>query len=461
MGDNWCRMNILQHLNFKAAMYPNLYYVFKDWFGVEWKALSFLNTFGLMVAMGFVVAAIVITSELKRKEKQGLLFPREEFITVGKPATILELLINFLTGFLFAYKLIGLFFNKPDEISPQAYIFSSDGNIFGGIVVGLVLAFLKWREKDKQKLKTPEQRSVRIWPHDRVGDIVIISLIFGILGAKLFDNLENWDDFIAHPIERIFSAGGLTFYGGLILAGIAIVVYASKKNIKIVHLVDAISIAMMIAYAVGRIGCQVSGDGDWGIYNSAYITDANGKATEATPAQFQAQLEKYKSYFLNGEVLDLEAPGLRMVTDRKSESLEKVPNKSVKAPSWLPTWMFAYPYLQNVNKDGIKIPSITDEHNRALPVPVFPTPFYETVICSLLFLGMWLLRKKIKVAGVITGLYFILNGAERFLIEKIRVNNTYSLFGFHPSQAEVIAAALIIFGVVVIVFSRARAYSNE
>ena len=82
-------------------MYPNLYYVFKDWFGVEWKALKILNTFGLMVAMGFIVAALVITSELKRKEKQGLLLPREEFITVGKPASIAELLINFLTGFIF------------------------------------------------------------------------------------------------------------------------------------------------------------------------------------------------------------------------------------------------------------------------------------------------------------------------------------------------------------------------
>ena len=454
-------MNILQHLNFQAGMYPNLYYVFKDWFGMEWKALSFLNTFGLMVAMGFVVAAIVITSELKRKEKQGLLFPREEFITVGKPASIIELIINFLTGFLFAYKLIGLFFNKPDAVSPQDYIFSSEGNLAGGILVGLALAFLKWREKDKQKLKEPEQRSVRIWPHDRVGDIVIISLIFGIIGAKLFDNLENWDDFIANPIDRIFSAGGLTFYGGLILAGIAIVVYASKKNIKIVHLVDAICIAMMIAYAVGRIGCQISGDGDWGIYNSAYITDTNGKAVEATPAEFQNHLEKYKTYFLNGEVLDPGSSGLITVTDRKSESLDKVPHKSVKTPSYLPTWMFAYPYLQNVNKDGIKISSITDEHNRALPVPVFPTPFYETVICSLLFLGLWLLRRKIKIAGVMTGLYFILNGAERFMVESIRVNNTYSLFGFHPSQAQVIATALIIFGIIVIIFAKARANPSE
>ena len=60
-----------------------------------------------------------------------------------------------------------------------------------------------------------------------------------------------------------------------------------------------------------------------------------------------------------------------------------------------------------------------------------------------------------------TGLYFVLNGAERFLIEKIRVNNTYSLFGLHPSQAQVIAAALILFGLVVIVFARLRANSSE
>lgn len=436
-------------------MYPNLYYVFKDWFGVEWKALGFLNTFGLMVAMGFVVAAIVITSELKRKEKQGLLFPREEYITVGKPASWSELLINFITGFLFGYKLVGLFLNKPDDISPQSYIFSAEGNMIGGLLAGLILAFLKWKEKDKQKLKNPEQRVVRIWPHDRVGDIVIISLVFGIVGAKLFDNLENWDDFVKHPVERIFSAGGLTFYGGLITATIAICIYASRKNIKIIHLADSIAPAMMIAYAVGRIGCQVAGDGDWGIYNSAYITNSQGKAVEAKPGEYQAQLEKYKTYFLNGTVID---PGTTMplsVTDRKSETLDQVPHKSVKAPSWLPVWLFAYPYLQNVNKDGIKISSIEDEHNRALPIPVFPTPLYEIIMCTFLFLILWFLRKGINRAGVITGIYLIFNGLERFVIEKIRVNNTYTLFGFHPSQAQIISSILVITGII-FVFAAAK-----
>jgi phosphatidylglycerol---prolipoprotein diacylglyceryl transferase len=59
-----------------------------------------------------------------------------------------------------------------------------------------------------------------------VGDIIILGLIFGIIGAKLFDNLENWSDFVKDPIGRLFSASGLTFYGGLILAAIAICWYA-------------------------------------------------------------------------------------------------------------------------------------------------------------------------------------------------------------------------------------------
>ena len=442
-------------------MYPNLYYVFKDWFGVEWKALGFLNTFGLMVAMGFVVAAVVISFELRRKEKQGLLFPREETIMVGQSASFFDLFVNFITGFLFGYKLIGLFLNKPDEVSPQHYIFSAEGNVIAGIALGALLTGVKWWEKNKQKLKQPEQRSLRIWPHDRVGDIVIISLISGIIGAKLFDNFENWDDFIKHPIERIFSAGGLTFYGGFIAAAIAICVYAYRNGIKIAHLIDAIAPAMMLAYAVGRIGCQVAGDGDWGIYNSAYITDNKGKIVLAKEGDFQKQLEQYKTYFLNGEVKDEADLGSIFVTDRKSNTLAEVPHKSFVAPSFLPVWMVAYNYPQNVNKDGIKIPGITDEHNRCLPSPVFPTPLYETIICSLLFFFLWAIRKKVKTAGVITGIYFVLNGAERFIIEKIRVNNLIDFLGMRLSQAEIISFALMITGIVIVVFAMLRSSSKK
>ena len=50
-------------------MYPNLYYAIKDWFGVEVNAFKIFYTFGIFVAIAFIVAAIVLSSELKRKEK--------------------------------------------------------------------------------------------------------------------------------------------------------------------------------------------------------------------------------------------------------------------------------------------------------------------------------------------------------------------------------------------------------
>ncbi len=441
-------------------MYPNLYYVFKDWFGIELQGLSFLNTFGLMVAMGFVTAAIVLSKELQRKEKEGLLSPREEMIIVGKPASMGELLMNALVGFIFGYKIFGLFFSKPADVNPQEYIFSSGGNIFGGLLLGIALTWYKWWDKNRQKLKDTERRNVRIWPHDRVGDIIILGLIFGIIGAKLFDNLENWDEFIKDPIGKLFSASGLTFYGGLIMAAIAICWYASKKGIKIIHLVDAAGLALLLAYAVGRIGCQVSGDGDWGIYNSAYVVNAQGKVVEAAPGDYQAQLNKNANYYLTGEVYT-EDTVLLHYNGRAYETLEKVPHSTLKGPSFLPVWMFAYTYPNNVNKDGVIIPGSKEEHRWVLPQPVLPTPLYETVVCTLLFLILWSIRRKITTPGVMFGIYLIVNGIERFIVELFRVNNTYTILGFHPTQAEIISAALVFAGIILIIIVKGRASKNR
>ena len=164
--------------------------------------------------------------------------------------------------------------------------------------LGLLFAGLKWREANKQKLAKPEERIIRVWPHDRVGDIIIFGALFGFIGAKIFDNLENWDRFIKDPIGNLISPSGLTFYGGLICAALAIWWYAKKHNIGFWHLNDAAAPSLMLAYAVGRMGCQVSGDGDWGILNSAYISDKNGAVSLATNEQFQQQLQNNKDFFI-------------------------------------------------------------------------------------------------------------------------------------------------------------------
>lgn len=434
-------------------MYPNLYYVFKDWFNVEIEALSFLNTFGLMVAISFVLAAYTLTLELKRKEKLGLLSSRDEWIEVGKPASLSEILSNGLLGFVFGYKVLGIFWSRPPEMDPQTFIFSSEGSFAGGLLGMLLLGGLKWYDKHKNRLPKPEKRSVRIWPHDRVGDIVILALVFGIIGAKLFDAMEHWNSFINDPIGVLFSASGLTFYGGLILASVAVVWYAKRKDIKIKHLVDAAAPGLMLAYAVGRLGCQISGDGDWGVYNSAYSSDAYGNITVAQPGDFEKKVQENIAYFTEGAVVD-SSGAKEYVTDRVYANAASVPNIHFKGPGFLPNWFFAYSYPGNVNNDGTPIPGNYSDHNRVLPSPVYPTPLYEFVLGTILFFVLWGLRKKIKTPLFIFGLYLSFNGAERFLIEKIRVNKTYNFLGFDSTQSEIIAIFLILLGVIVIIGSK-------
>lgn len=416
-------------------MYPNLYYFFKDVLGVEWNWARFINSFGFFVAVAFVAAAYVLTKELQRKEKAGLLTYMEENVTVGKPATISELLGNAFVGFLMGYKIIGAFLKADEGVNTQDYIFSAEGNWAAGLLLAAVFGFAKWYEKNKQKLPRPEQRSLRVWPHERVGDMTLLAAVFGFAGAKIFHNLENWDEFVSDPVGSLLSFSGLTFYGGLICAAIAIIVYARRKNIGLRHLADAMGPALMLAYAIGRIGCQVAGDGDWGILNSAYVADSTGQVRLAQPGEFDRELNRHMAYYKNYEF--------------RAQSPADVPHAYFPGPSFLPHWMVAYTYPQNVNSMGVRLADCSEEeHCNYLPLPVFPTPFYETIMGLFIFGVLMLSRRKIQMAGGIFSIYLMLNGLERFLIEKIRVNTKYHFGSFQPTQAELISAALILLGIV-------------
>jgi len=417
-------------------MYPNLYYVFKDWFGVDWKFLHFVNSFGFFVAVAFLICAYVLGLELKRKDKEGIFQPTEETITIGKPASIGELFSNFIIGFLLGYKLLGLLFIKNSmSLNPQEYIFSSQGNWFAGILLGGLFAFLKWREKNKQKLAKPETRTIRVWPHDRVGEITMIALIFGLVGSKLFDTFENWDSFIKDP-SSIFSPSGLTFYGGLICAGVALWWYTKKHKINFLQFTDVMGPVMMLAYALGRIGCQVSGDGDWGIYNSAFKTTAQGGTLPASPGDFQAALSANAAYFTNHETHSAFFPKPGFL-------------------SFLPDWFFAYNFPHNVNEAGVALANCNqDMYCTHLPIPVFPTSLYEIIICLILFAFLWVIRKRISIPGMLFGIYLVLNGLERFFIERIRVNVKMHFLGMEMTQAQLISFGLILVGVLVMIYAK-------
>ena len=94
--------------------------------------------------------------------------------------------------------------------------------------------------------------------------MVFAAAIGGLIGARLLFIVEEWQNFLAAPLNYILTGAGFTWYGGL-FGGVIAVSWVLKKN-KIPWLVgaDIGGLALTIAYGVGRIGCHVAGDGDWG-----------------------------------------------------------------------------------------------------------------------------------------------------------------------------------------------------
>lgn len=372
-------------------MYPSLYYAFKDLFGLDWPGLKMVQMFGFFVAIAFLTSAYFWTKELKRKEKEGLLSGTTNKVLKGQKATSSELFFSGLLGFLIGYKLLYIIFNfTAFTEDTQGFLLSTKGNLIGGVILGALGAYLKYREKEKAKLPEPKWVEEPMHPYQHVGNMTLIAAFAGLLGAKIFHNLENWSTFVADPVGALLSFDGLTMYGGLILASICLILYGKKYKIPTAHLIDSSAPSIMIGYAVGRIGCHMSGDGDWGI-----------------------------------------------------------PSLNPKPFSWLPDWMWRFDYPHNVVNDGVPIiDCVTDKYCNHLVPSVYPTPFYETIMCFILFLILWNIRKKIKTPGVLFSIYLIFNGVERFFIEKIRVNTLYDVGGFKFTQAELISTILFILGVV-------------
>jgi len=155
------------------------------------------------------------------KRKAFFTYTDETVITGEKPA-IAAVLPSFLWGAIIGYKLGGLLITTGALDKVQDYLFSPDGSLLLALVCAAAFAAKKWFETNKHKLPAPEKKIVRVWPGDRVGTMTIIAAVAGLIGAKIFDNLENWNRFIQDPWGNLFSRSGLTFYGGLITAAIAL-----------------------------------------------------------------------------------------------------------------------------------------------------------------------------------------------------------------------------------------------
>ena len=381
-------------------MFPNFYYVFKDLLGIEIPALVFVNTFGFFVAIAFLLANYTMRLELKRKEEDGLLQGTPAKQWFGKLPSLMDYVSNAFMGFVFGWKFLYLFTNASNLFDdPQSHILSWEGSIPLGIVAAALAVGFKYYDAKKiaKEYPKPVLKDTTIHTYQRMGAITLVAAIAGLLGAKIFDHMEHWDEFIENPLNAFLDPfSGLTFYGGLICGGAAVLWYAKKYNIGWKHMLDVGGPAMMLSYGVGRIGCHMSGDGDWGQVN---------------------ELAK---------------------------------------PSFLPDWMWAYTYPNNVAGicDAEAHTACPPGQIPELVLPVWPTPLYEAMMCIGLFFVLWYLRKRISIPGEMFSVYLFLAGFERVWIEKIRVNAVYKIGGMEITQAELISVGMMIGAVALFVYSR-------
>jgi phosphatidylglycerol---prolipoprotein diacylglyceryl transferase len=101
--------------------------------------------------------------------------------------------------------------------------------------------------------------------HRLVSDLAVITLLAGIVGARVFHILDHLPEYAGNPASLVFSRGGFSIYGGLFFGVPAGIWFLRRRGIPILPMLDSVAPALLLGYAVGRIGCQVSGDGDWGI----------------------------------------------------------------------------------------------------------------------------------------------------------------------------------------------------
>ncbi len=245
------------------------------------------------------------------------------------------------------------------------------------VIVGTLIAKMEVIRFERAGLipKANISPNVYIPTHQILSDLAMVSAISGILGARIFHILEYPNEFLANPMSMIFSGAGLSIYGGLIFGGIAGVIFLKKRSVPIIPMLDALAPALILGYGIGRIGCQISGDGDWGV------------------------------------TVDM-----------------------ALKPEFIPSWLWAQTYENNIVGTVIQSPG------------VYPTPIYEALTAFCIFSILWVIRKSEYSKGFVFSVYLILSGFARLLIEKIRINSEYHIFGASFTQAEFISVLLILLG---------------
>ena len=233
------------------------------------------------------------------------------------------------------------------------------------------------------------------------GTITTLAIIFGIAGAKLLFLLENWSDFTRDPVGMAFSGGGLTWYGGFILAMTVLYFYLRAKKIPFLKVWDGLGVALILAYGVGRIGCHLSGDGDYGPPTTLPWGTVYAQGTAKPTYQL-------RDYF-----------------DRNPDERQRWNYDSLRV---LPA---------GIDRLGHRVTQFD------ATTPLHPTPIYELLLGVAGFVILLAIRRKPLPDGMVFMIYLLLASTFRFVIEFWRLNPKL-IGGF--SEAQVLAIGLFCTG---------------
>ena len=229
-------------------------------------------------------------------------------------------------------------------------------------------------------------------------NIILVLVIAGLAGSKLYHVLEDPSELFAHPIDTLFSSYGFAWFGGFLAGVLALIIMARYLRIPMLQMLDASSPAAALGYAIGRIGCLVSGDGDYGIPTSL-------PWGMVFPPLENGCRVKHFICVVHGSLVPSTGQLFNMPTDE----------------------------LQRVH----------------------PTPIYEFIVGVLIAIYLWkcgarLIREH-RPAGELLAEYLVLTGIARFLVEFIRINPR-SFLGM--SNAQVVSLLSILAGIGLMIFKR-------
>jgi phosphatidylglycerol:prolipoprotein diacylglycerol transferase len=103
-------------------------------------------------------------------------------------------------------------------------------------------------------------------PVDYSYEITFAALVGGLVGSRLYYVIQNYPTVKHHLLSGLFGGSGLVWYGGLIGGAICVIAWAKWRGMLSLGLLDLAAVPLSLGYAIGRIGCQVAGDGDYGMW---------------------------------------------------------------------------------------------------------------------------------------------------------------------------------------------------